>query len=52
MLPSAIHGRGLFACRPYEAGELVIEYSGAVIRGELCDKREAYYDARGIGTYM
>lgn len=52
VLPSAIHGRGLFARRAYEAGELVIEYSGEVIRGELCDKREKYYDSRGIGTYM
>ncbi|CAG5105488.1 Oidioi.mRNA.OKI2018_I69.chr1.g2170.t3.cds [Oikopleura dioica] len=52
VLPSAIHGRGLFARRPYEPGELVIEYSGTVIRGELCDMREKYYDDRGIGTYM
>ena len=52
VLPSTIHGRGLFARRAYELGELVIEYAGEVIRRELCDKREKYYDSRGIGTYM
>ena len=52
VLPSTIHGRGLFARRAYEVGELVIEYAGEVIRRELCDKREKYYDSKGIGTYM
>lgn len=30
----------------------VIEYAGEVIRHALCDKREKYYDSRGIGCYM
>ncbi|KAM9852299.1 histone-lysine N-methyltransferase 2B [Aulostomus maculatus] len=49
---SAIHGRGLFCKRNIEAGEMVIEYAGIVIRGVLTDKREKYYDGKGIGCYM
>uniref|UniRef100_A0A8C6S2X1 [histone H3]-lysine(4) N-methyltransferase n=1 Tax=Neogobius melanostomus TaxID=47308 RepID=A0A8C6S2X1_9GOBI len=49
---SAIHGRGLFCKRNIESGEMVIEYAGAVIRAVLTDKREKYYDSKGIGCYM
>uniref|UniRef100_A0A3P8VA43 SET domain-containing protein n=1 Tax=Cynoglossus semilaevis TaxID=244447 RepID=A0A3P8VA43_CYNSE len=35
-----------------EAGEMVIEYAGIVIRSVLTDKREKYYDGKGIGCYM
>lgn len=49
---SAIHGRGLFCRRNIDAGEMVIEYSGTVIRSVLTDKREKYYDGKGIGCYM
>nr|XP_015192943.1 PREDICTED: histone-lysine N-methyltransferase 2A isoform X3 [Lepisosteus oculatus] len=49
---SAIHGRGLFCKRNIDAGEMVIEYSGNVIRSVLTDKREKYYDGKGIGCYM
>uniref|UniRef100_A0A8C1XQ57 [histone H3]-lysine(4) N-methyltransferase n=1 Tax=Cyprinus carpio TaxID=7962 RepID=A0A8C1XQ57_CYPCA len=49
---SAIHGRGLFCKRNIESGEMVIEYSGIVIRSVLTDKREKYYDGKGIGCYM
>ncbi|XP_060743641.1 histone-lysine N-methyltransferase 2A isoform X2 [Tachysurus vachellii] len=49
---SSIHGRGLFCKRNIDAGEMVIEYSGNVIRSVLTDKREKYYDAKGIGCYM
>ncbi|XP_067111823.1 histone-lysine N-methyltransferase 2B [Osmerus mordax] len=49
---SAIHGRGLFCKRNIESGEMVIEYAGNVIRAVLTDKREKYYDSRGIGCYM
>lgn len=34
------------------AGEMVIEYAGELIRSTLTDKRERYYDSRGIGCYM
>lgn len=43
---SAIHGRGLFCKRNIEAGEMVIEYAGTVIRAVLTDKREKYYDGK------
>ncbi|XP_066529898.1 histone-lysine N-methyltransferase 2B isoform X2 [Hoplias malabaricus] len=49
---SAIHGRGLFCKRNIEAGEMVIEYAGNVIRSVLTDKREKYYNSKGIGCYM
>lgn len=34
------------------AGEMVIEYAGELIRSTLTDKRERYYDSKGIGCYM
>lgn len=43
---SPIHGRGLFCKKTIEAGEMVIEYSGNVIRSVLTDKREKYYDGK------
>lgn len=43
---SPIHGRGLFCKRNIEAGEMVIEYAGTVIRAVLTDKREKYYDGK------
>uniref|UniRef100_A0A3Q3KFA8 [histone H3]-lysine(4) N-methyltransferase n=1 Tax=Monopterus albus TaxID=43700 RepID=A0A3Q3KFA8_MONAL len=49
---SQIHGRGLFCKRNIEAGEMVVEYAGTVIRAVLTDKREKYYDSKGIGCYM
>lgn len=49
---SHIHGRGLFCLRDIEAGEMVIEYAGEVIRSSLTDKREKYYDSKNIGCYM
>ncbi|XP_076832457.1 histone-lysine N-methyltransferase 2A [Brachyhypopomus gauderio] len=49
---SAIHGRGLFCKKNIDAGDMVIEYSGNVIRSVLTDKREKYYDGKGVGCYM
>ncbi|XP_028401347.1 histone-lysine N-methyltransferase 2A-like [Dendronephthya gigantea] len=49
---SSIHRRGLFCLRDIDAGEMVIEYTGNVIRSVLTDKREKYYESRGIGCYM
>lgn len=43
---SPIHGRGLFCKKTIDAGEMVIEYSGNVIRSVLTDKREKYYDGK------
>ncbi|XP_031440103.1 histone-lysine N-methyltransferase 2A isoform X3 [Clupea harengus] len=49
---SAIHGRGLYCKRNIDAGEMIIEYSGNVVRSVLTDKREKSYDEKGIGCYM
>ncbi|XP_043223933.1 histone-lysine N-methyltransferase 2B-like [Amphibalanus amphitrite] len=49
---SPISGRGLFCKRTVEAGQMVIEYAGQVIRSSLTDIRERYYSSRGIGCYM
>jgi len=52
VLHSKIQGYGLFAKRTIEKGEVIIEYVGELIRGELCDKRENYYDSVNLGSYM
>ena len=49
---SRIHGLGLYAQRDIKAGEMLVEYVGELIRPELTDKREKYYDARNMGSYM
>eukprot|EP00094_Tigriopus_californicus_P001742 TCALIF_01684-PB protein Name:"Similar to trx Histone-lysine N-methyltransferase trithorax (Drosophila virilis)" AED:0.11 eAED:0.18 QI:0/0.63/0.41/0.91/0.90/1/12/267/3483 len=49
---SGIHGRGLYCKREIKTGEMVIEYAGEEIRAMLTDKREKYYESRGIGCYM
>ena len=43
---SRIHGRGLFCKRSIDNGEMVIEYSGEIIRSLLTDKREKYYESK------
>lgn len=49
---SKIHGFGLYACRVIHPSEMIVEYVGEVIRPELTDKREHYYDSRNLGSYM
>uniref|UniRef100_A0A131YID3 Histone-lysine N-methyltransferase trithorax n=1 Tax=Rhipicephalus appendiculatus TaxID=34631 RepID=A0A131YID3_RHIAP len=49
---SSIHGRGLYCKRNIDGGEMIIEYAGEVIRAALTDKREKYYESKGIGCYM
>ena len=49
---SRIHGRGLYCKREIQSGEMVIEYAGEEIRAVLTDKREKYYEGKGIGCYM
>ena len=46
MFQSGIHGLGLFCTKEIDAGEMVIEYAGTVIRSVLTDKREKLYDAK------
>lgn len=50
--PSKIHAYGLFARKHFEAHEMVIEYTGVIIRQKLADMREHRYLERGIGCYM
>ncbi|RNA03907.1 histone-lysine N-methyltransferase 2B [Brachionus plicatilis] len=49
---SPIHGRGLFTLVDLSQGQMIIEYSGEIIRNEVCDKREKFYESKGIGCYM
>ena len=46
MYQSHIHGLGLYCLQEIEAGDMVIEYAGTVIRSILTDKREKYYDSK------
>jgi histone-lysine N-methyltransferase MLL1 len=43
---SPIHGRGLFTLADLQQGQMIIEYSGEIIRNQLCDKREKYYETK------
>ena len=49
---SPLHGRGLFCKRNIDAGEMVIEYAGNVIRSIQTDKREKYYDSKVSPTLV
>jgi hypothetical protein len=49
---SLIHGRGLFTLVDIQQSQMIIEYAGEIIRNELCDRREKYYESKGIGCYM
>ena len=43
---SHIHGLGLYAKKTIDAGDMVVEYAGTLIRSVLTDKREKYYDEK------
>ncbi|CAG0900918.1 unnamed protein product [Darwinula stevensoni] len=49
---SEIHGQGLFSKRSMDAGEMVMEYTGEVIRSAVADIREKIYESKGMGCYM
>ncbi|KAJ0092832.1 hypothetical protein Patl1_26123 [Pistacia atlantica] len=51
---SAIHGFGIFAKHPHRAGDMVIEYTGELVRPPIADRREhfIYNSLVGAGTYM
>lgn len=51
---SKIHGFGIFAKQPHKAGDMVIEYTGEVVRPPVADRRERliYNSLVGAGTYM
>ena len=43
---SQIHGRGLFTLVDLHQSQMIIEYSGEIIRHQLCDKREKHYETK------
>ncbi|KAG8906982.1 histone methyltransferase set1 [Tulasnella sp. 403] len=47
---SPIHDWGLYAMEAIPQGEMVIEYVGEVIRAQVADKREKWYERIGIGS--
>ncbi|GAB2235555.1 hypothetical protein Droror1_Dr00025983 [Drosera rotundifolia] len=51
---SRIHGMGIFAKWPHRAGDMVIEYTGELVRPSVADRREhlIYNSLVGAGTYM
>ncbi|KAI3459724.1 hypothetical protein Pfo_016387 [Paulownia fortunei] len=51
---SGIHGFGVFTKLPHRAGDMVIEYTGELIRAPVADRREhlIYNSLVGAGTYM
>ncbi|XP_057540933.1 histone H3-lysine(4) N-trimethyltransferase ATX1-like [Amaranthus tricolor] len=51
---SKIHGFGIFAKLPHKAGDMVIEYTGELVRQPVADRRERliYNSLVGAGTYM
>ncbi|KAL3829250.1 hypothetical protein ACJIZ3_018052 [Penstemon smallii] len=51
---SRIHGFGVFTKFPHRAGDMIIEYTGEIIRPRVADKRERliYNSLVGAGTYM
>ncbi|XP_065866226.1 histone-lysine N-methyltransferase ATX2-like isoform X2 [Euphorbia lathyris] len=51
---SGIHGFGIFAKHPHKAGDMMIEYTGELVRPPIADRREhfIYNSLVGAGTYM
>ncbi|XP_052172475.1 histone-lysine N-methyltransferase ATX2 isoform X2 [Diospyros lotus] len=51
---SGIHGFGIFARQAHSAGDMVIEYTGELVRAPVADRREhlIYNSLVGAGTYM
>lgn len=47
---SPIHDWGLYAAESITPGEMVIEYVGEVIRAQVADVREKWYEKIGIGS--
>jgi len=52
VMRSSIAEFGLFTTRPIAENEMIIEYTGEIIRKNVADKREKKYESRGFGCYM
>uniref|UniRef100_A0A1I8I1L9 Histone-lysine N-methyltransferase n=1 Tax=Macrostomum lignano TaxID=282301 RepID=A0A1I8I1L9_9PLAT len=52
VLPSSIHGLGLFAVRPFAKAEFIVEYTGELIRASLSEAKEKFYQSRNIDCYL
>eukprot|EP00475_Leptophrys_vorax_P002194 TRINITY_DN1124_c0_g1_i12.p1 TRINITY_DN1124_c0_g1~~TRINITY_DN1124_c0_g1_i12.p1 ORF type:complete len:655 (+),score=107.52 TRINITY_DN1124_c0_g1_i12:104-1966(+) len=49
---SNIHGVGLFAAQTYDAGDVITEFIGEIIRNALAEVREKEYERKGIGSCL
>ncbi|CAF3372679.1 unnamed protein product [Rotaria socialis] len=49
---SPIHGCGLFTLVDLIEGQMIVEYTGEVVRPCLTDKRERENEGKGFGCYM
>jgi len=49
---SRIDGTGLFVTADVEMDDVIAEYTGELVDNEVCDLREAYYEAHGMADYM
>ena len=50
---SRIHGWGIFVRKSFKKDDMIVEFTGEIIRSVVADKREKMYEASGmIGCYM
>ena len=50
---SKIHGWGVFIRKSFKKDDMIVEFTGEIIRSVVADKREKMYEASGmIGCYM
>ena len=49
---SGVHGKGVFALRPIEAGETLIEYTGAMLTWKAAQKRHPHNPAEPNHTFF
>ena len=50
---SRIHGWGIFVRKDFKKGDMIVEFTGEIIRSVVADRREKMYEASGmIGCYM
>uniref|UniRef100_A0A914VCZ3 [histone H3]-lysine(4) N-trimethyltransferase n=1 Tax=Plectus sambesii TaxID=2011161 RepID=A0A914VCZ3_9BILA len=52
LVRSNIHGLGVQTLQDIDQGQLIIEYTGEIVRNSLVDLREQHYRKKGFGSYM